>query len=140
MIRKINFVAVTASLLVIILSLIVMFGWFTSNKLFIQVSENFVPMQFNTALCFLLIGLGLLLTNFNYKKFVAIFCSIAAFIAFITILQDIFNISFYIDEVFFKHYITTKTSHPGRMAPTTATCFILASICTFGFNFTRNIF
>ena len=38
------------------------------------------------------------------------------------------GVSLGIDELFMDHTITTKTSHPGRMAPNTAACFTLLGL------------
>ena len=42
--------------------MVVLAGWYTHNAALIQVNPAFVPMQYNTALCFSLTGLTLLIT------------------------------------------------------------------------------
>lgn len=48
------FLALLGGALSLILGSSVLVGWYTHNAALIQVSSDYVPMQFNTALCFLL--------------------------------------------------------------------------------------
>jgi len=114
--------------LLLVLGLVVIFGWFTGSESLIQINSKFVPMQFNTALGFVLISLALMgLTN-NRKKFVK-YLGIALILwGGLTLVQHIFGVNFFIDELFMKHYITIATSQPGRMAPNTALNFLLSGI------------
>ena len=107
------------------LGLSVMIGWFTHNVTLIQVSAVFVPMQFNTALGFLLSGLGLLLTIKGYRG-AGTACGIFVLLTgLLTLTEYILGIDLGIDQLLMQHYITVETSHPGRMAPNTALCFSL---------------
>jgi len=116
------------SLGVIVIATIVLFGWYSKNLTLIQVNPNFAPMQYNTALGFLLAGLGIL-AFFSDKPLVA---KVSGFLLFslglLTLSQYVFGISIGIDEFFMRHYIDTKVSHPGRMAPNTALCFVLSGM------------
>lgn len=103
----------------------VIFGWYTHNISLIQVSPLFAPMQYNTALGFLLSGLSVLLLCANQNRLSKIIGLIVFSIGAATLCQYIFSLNFGIDEFFMDHGITTKTSHPGRMAPNTALCFSL---------------
>ncbi|MCP3871710.1 MAG: PAS domain S-box protein [Desulfobacteraceae bacterium] len=105
------------------LGLVVLVGWFSHNETIIQILPIFVPMQFNTALGFLICGIGLLLKPFGFNRIVTIFGLMAFVIGFSTLLQYIFNINLGVDQLLMDHYITIETSHPGRMAPNTALCF-----------------
>lgn len=120
--------AAASGFLVAGLGLTVMIGWISGQARLVQVFVGSVPMQFNTALCFLLCGLGLLLVVFGRNKLVAgSLAATAGLIAAFTIVEYITGISLGIDELFVRHFIQTKTSNPGRMAPNTAICFILAA-------------
>lgn len=112
--------------LALLLGCIVIFGWYTHNTTLIQVLPYFVPMQYNTALGFILISAGLLTKNFNYSIASKLFGTAALILGVLTLSEYIFNINLGIDQLFMQHYITTETSHPGRMAPNTALCFTLA--------------
>ena len=107
------------------LGLVVLVGWYTNNITLIQVFPIFVPMQFNTAIGFLICGIGILSQSFGRNR-LAMACGLTAVvIGFLTLLQYIFNVNLGIDQLLMKHYITVKTSQPGRMAPNTALCFAI---------------
>jgi PAS domain S-box-containing protein len=111
-----------------LLGIIVIIGWYTHNQNLIQVNPSFVPMQYNTALGFLLGGIALVLLYFNKERLAAFVGLTVLLLGIITIFEYLFGINLYLDQLFMKHYITTKTSHPGRMSPTTAFCFSLTGI------------
>ena len=117
--------AAVAGGLTTLLGLVVIVGWQTNNVTLVQVLPTFVPMQYNTALGFVMCGLGLLLIVFDRNRFAVPVGAIAALIGSATLLQYIFGLNFGIDQLFHDHDITVKTSHPGRMAPNTAVCFTL---------------
>lgn len=112
--------------LVSTLGILVMLGWHLHLVTLIQVLPEYVPMQFNTALGFMLCGVGILAVLYgNFKLSMA--SSIATLmLGLLTLFEYGTGINIGIDELFFRHYITTHTYHPGRMAPNTALSFALA--------------
>jgi diguanylate cyclase (GGDEF)-like protein/PAS domain S-box-containing protein len=114
-----------AGVLVSLLGILVMLGWHLHLVMLIQVSPEFVPMQFNTALGFLLGGVGILaVLSRNFKLSIA--CGIGILLlGLLTLFEYGTGINLGVDELFLDHYITTHTYHPGRMAPNTALSFIL---------------
>ena len=112
---------------VTLISISVLFGWYTNNTDIIQVLPSFAPMQFNTALCFFLCSIGGL-TIVAAPAFSRVLGLSVAFFAALSFSQYTFNINLGIDELFVDGAVMTKTSHPGRMAPNTAICFILAGL------------
>ncbi len=102
----------------------VMFGWYIHSPALIQILPQFVPMQFNTALCFLLSGVALLASGRSQRLSVAA-GGLVALIGFLTLIQYVLDVNFGIDQLLMKHDITVETSQPGRMAPNTALCFFL---------------
>jgi len=125
---RLKAVAVAAGALTTLLGVIVIVGWQTNNVTLVQVLPTFVPMQYNTALGFVLCGLGLIFGIFGRPRFAVFVGVLAATIGIATLLQYIFGFNFGIDQLFHDHDITVKTSHPGRMAPNTALCFTLVGL------------
>ena len=115
----------------ILLGSLVILGWFINSHYLIQTFQNYVPMQFNTALGFVLGGIGILFSNNSkiLKAHITSFILLA--VGSLTLLQYVFNVDLEIDQLFFHHHITINTSHPGRMAPNTAICLILTSLSLF---------
>ena len=120
-------------LLSFFLGSLVIFGWFTENVSLIQVSEAFVPMQFNTALGFLMAGLGVILSGRDKDSALYLYGLPGLgggllFLGLLTLIQYILHVDLGIDQAFMTHYIDLNTSHPGRMAPNTAVCFFLTGV------------
>jgi PAS domain S-box-containing protein len=116
-----------------ILGVIVLFGWYTHSPTLIQVHPSFVAMQYNTALGFLACGIGLLAIFKSKEKIIKSCGLFLIFLGSLTLIQYIFRLNFGIDQLFMEHYIDQESSHPGRMAPNTALCFLLV-----GLSFLRN--
>jgi signal transduction histidine kinase/DNA-binding response OmpR family regulator len=109
----------------LLLGVVVIVGWYTGNRTLIQVMPTFVPMQYNTALGFVLCGLSLTFAVAGRTRLCMVVGGLAALVGTATLVQYVFGVDLGIDEIFMKHEVTVKTSHPGRMAPNTAVCFTL---------------
>ena len=110
-----------------LLGLIVIIGWYTNNITLIKVLPNLGPMQYNTALGFILISASFFLSvlgKFNLSK---ILSCVILLMAGLTILQYIFEWNIGIDELFIKDN-TTDLPYPGRMGFNTALCYIISGI------------
>lgn len=112
----------------LLLGAVVLLGWYLHEPALIQVNPAFVPMQYNTALGFALAGLALLGLAWSKPKLAKVAGSITLVIGALTLVEYIFAVDLKIDQLFMEHYIDTKTSNPGRMAPNTALCFSLTGI------------
>lgn len=121
-------VALSTSIVLIVLGVLVILGWLAKIPALVQIHHSFVPMQFNTALGFLLVGAALLNVVLENRKLATGLAIVAGLVGMITLIQYIFNVDLGLDEFFMKHDITTKTSHPGRMAPNTALSFLTCAI------------
>jgi two-component system, sensor histidine kinase and response regulator len=111
--------------LAILLGSVVLLGWVIHSGLLIQVAPNLPPMQRNTAVGFVLIGLASLGIVINRPRILFIGSAGTATLAAASLLEYLFHTNFGIDELLGKGYITTLTSDPGRMAPATGLCFIV---------------
>jgi len=125
---RLGYAAKAAGSLVMLLGGAVMVGWFMDSTALIQLRPQLVPMQFNTALGFVLCATGLL--SLLYKQLhLAIACGVLlAGLALATLLQYPLGADFGIDRLLFEPDITTKSTFPGRMAPTTAIAHLLSGL------------
>ncbi len=103
----------------------VLLGWHSHTLALIQLNPSFAPMQYNTALSFLLSGVALVSLVWERSRVALALGTVLVGTALLTLSQYLFNFNLGIDELFLKSYVTTLTSHPGRMSPLTAFCFIL---------------
>ncbi|MED5550944.1 MAG: ATP-binding protein [Pseudomonadota bacterium] len=115
------------SLALIALGTVVMVGWWIRSEAIVQINPDFTPMQFNTALCFLLGGMGLAALAWRQVWIVRGCAGALALISGLTALQYLTGWPLGIDELFVEHFTTVETSHPGRMAPNTAFAFLLGA-------------
>lgn len=115
-------------LLTTAMSVIVLRGWFLQDASVVQVNPDYAPMQFNTALCFLLASGSLwLLSNRRLKSSLVLAISCAA-LSGASGLQYLLGINLGIDTLFVDPFTTVRTSHAGRMAPNTAANFFVVSM------------
>lgn len=117
-----------AGVLIITIGLLGLVGWYTHTLALIQVFPTFAPMQYNTALAFVLCGGGLTALVHGRPQVAMSLASAVATIGLLTLIQYVFGVHLGIDEIFFEHYETVQISDLGRMAPNTALCFSLASL------------
>ncbi|MBY0501968.1 MAG: diguanylate cyclase [Alphaproteobacteria bacterium] len=114
-----------AGILCAAIGIIVLIGWYTHTPLLYQFSAGLIPMYFNTAFCFILLGLGMSVLPAHYKK-MALFPAITTImIAGLTLLEYLLNIDFGIDQLFFKTYYNIHDPAPGRMSPNSALSFLI---------------
>jgi signal transduction histidine kinase len=133
--QSITLVAGGVSLL---LGLLVILGWHTGNHALVQLHPTFVPMQYNTALGFLVSGAGVLLLAAGLKMQAAVAGLVVAAIGVATGSQYLFGLHLGIDELLMNHDVTVGTSNPGRMAPNTALCFMITGSVLAGLPVLRN--
>lgn len=111
-----------------LLGLVVLVGWYARSPALVQVVPSLVPMQYNTALGFLLCGIGLLSIAWQRSRLAALFGATVGALGLLTLVEYILGLDLGIDQLLMEHYITVETSHPGRMAPNTALCFSMTSV------------
>ncbi len=109
-----------------ILGILVAVGWHTHQIALVQIHPSFVPMQYNTALSFILGGCGLMLLHWNHLRAAKLAALGPMVVGGLTLVEYLSGMDLGIDQLFMNHYILVQTISPGRMAPNTALCFILA--------------
>jgi sensor domain CHASE-containing protein len=110
---------------IVLLGLVVMLAWHFGFARIVQLHTTFAPMQYNTALCFVLSGLAALYAR-SRPRFAGALAIVVAAIGLATLLQYALGVNFGIDELLMRGHITVRTSHAGRMSPQTASGFLLA--------------
>jgi len=116
----------------------VLIGWILDIPVLKNISPNFVAMKANTAICFILIGLSLWLSqekrlgNRLCRK-IARFCAFVVFmVGFLTFWEYMLGRDFGIDQLLFKEPATSILTHsPGRMAFNTSIIFMIISTTLF---------
>ncbi len=112
----------------ILLGVVTIFAWYLKLFALIQWSDTLPPMQFNTAMGFVLTGFGLLAGNNGLTRILHICGALTFAIGFTNTAQYILNADFGIDQLLVDAYPVTGKSIPGRMAFSTAISFMLLGI------------
>jgi PAS domain S-box-containing protein len=123
-----------AGLISIIIGFTVLVGWALNIDVLKSILPNIISMKANTALCFILIGIALILLtqkkiNTRTIRIVQICAVIISIIGLLTIIEYLFNINLGIDQILFKETVgAVLTINPGRMAVITAINFLLIGL------------
>lgn len=131
---RLKLFSLISSIFVAFVGFIVLVGW-TKNVEFIKsLSPDWISMKANTAFCFLLSGLTLIIFNIEKRGsgshiLAYSFSAIVVSIASVTLYEYFFNANLGIDEFFFEDNSLFKgTAKPGRIAVGSAICFILFGV------------
>jgi len=98
------------------LGLTVVFGYCAHNTALLQIHPSFVAMVYNTALGFLLCGLGLVAISLGRVRLAAVGGVYAIITGLLTLSEYVFGKDFGIDQLFMRHYVLVANAYPGRMA------------------------
>ena len=104
---------------------LVVAGWLTVAVALIQVLPGFPPMQYNTALGFMICGAALLCAALDLRRPTALLGILAALIGSATLSQYLFRSELGIDQLLVETYLVTGVSNPGRMGPNSALALML---------------
>lgn len=120
-----------AGITVILVGSLVLIGWVSDIPALKSVLPGLVTMKANTAFGFIVSGVSLLLLSAKWSsqriRYIAQFCAFTtALVGLLTLNEYLIGWNIGIDQLLFKEPITAVgTSHPGRMAPTTAINFLI---------------
>ncbi len=113
-----------------IVPVMVLIGWWSEAAQVVQLHPDWAPMQFNTALAFLVMSAGVVTRKARWLTTLLPLGLGAA-----TLFQYATGWSLGIDTLFTGDpFIEVQASHPGRMSPATAGCFSLMSIGNYLFH------
>jgi CHASE3 domain sensor protein len=113
-----------AGVAVALFGLLIITSWYAHWRPIIQMLPNTAPMQFNTALCFIVSGAGLFLLTTRRADYATWLGGAVLFFTLLALLEYLTGRDFSIDQIFFKPYFQADTVYPGRMSPLAAVCFI----------------
>jgi diguanylate cyclase (GGDEF)-like protein/PAS domain S-box-containing protein len=115
-------------------------GWHLHLRMLVQVFAGSLPMQYNTALCWIaLAASGLILVRGRGPRFAVVLGgSFVALMGALVIYQSAAHRSLGIDTLFFYPWIRTLSADPGRMALTTAISFLTAGVALIIISFRRS--
>ncbi len=100
-------------------------GWHLHIQMLVQVAPGVIPMQYNTALCFIaLAASGWLAMRRGYRIAPAIGGGLVALMGGLVVYEYASGKSIGIDTLFFYPWLRTLSADPGRMALTTAISFV----------------
>src|SRR5271154_6910418 len=106
---------------VTVLGVLVLIGWNLHLPALIQLRPTLAPMQYNTAICFVLAGMALGASAWGRApRAVSILGGLIAVIGGLTMGEYLTHADFGIDQLLFRTYITTEVSNIGRMSPVSA--------------------
>ncbi len=108
--------------------LVAMAGWATSSAAIVQGGTAYVPMQFNTALCCLLLAVGLGMLGGPWHRRSWLLLVPVVVLAGASLVEEYVGVAWRVGEWLMPHPIVAEGVTPGRMAPNTATAFLLAAL------------
>jgi PAS domain S-box-containing protein len=111
---------------------LVVAGWLTVAVALIQVLPGLPPMQYNTALGFMICGAALLAAALDLRRPTALLAGLATLLGLATLCQYFFHADLGIDDLLVETYVLTGVSHPGRMAPNSAVALTLIGAALLG--------
>jgi signal transduction histidine kinase/ActR/RegA family two-component response regulator len=122
-------IARVGSVILLLLGVLVLLGWFWNVGLLTTVLPGRITMKPNTAIGFLFLGIALFLLTRNSKaRSNQLWCAGSALIVILvglcTLFEYLFKCDFGIDQLLFKDLV--QSIYPGRMAHVTAFNFCLA--------------
>jgi signal transduction histidine kinase/DNA-binding response OmpR family regulator len=122
--RRLLLFSRAAAYFAITVGLTVITGWYAHWTVVIQIAPSFPPMQYNTALGFVLCGSGSALLMSGRSRIASWLGGGAASLGLLTFFEYVSGKNFGIDQFFVRSGVLTATFSPGRMSPLTAICFI----------------
>ncbi|UXR63871.1 ATP-binding protein [Bdellovibrio bacteriovorus] len=116
------------ALSVLTVACVVLLGWVIQSASAVQVREDFAPMVVNTAISFFLISLSFLIQQGKFHRLAKYLSVFVGLLSALTLLEYLTGFDFGIDQLFVPAFYSMGVSAPGRMAISTAVCFLLLSL------------
>jgi signal transduction histidine kinase len=120
-----DWIIVGTAVLIILSSLSVCIGWWTRTPIMVQLSADDAPTHFNTALGFILLGLGEVGLVLHRRALVTLAAGTVLLLAAAEVAEWILGADMGIDTLFAVPFVGADALHPGRMSANTLACFLL---------------
>jgi signal transduction histidine kinase len=130
-IANLRSIAAWLALLVVLAGTVVLAGWMTGAGLLKSVLPGLVQMKANTALGFLCCGfaLWLVIRHPERRMLIRVLIGVAIVLGSLTLIEYLSSRNLGIDQLLFVESAgAIGTLSPGRMAPTSALCFVLIGL------------
>ncbi len=111
-----------------VLGSLMLVAWHLRIPSLIRMLPSDSVMPYNTALCFLLIGIGLYAVAAKRPWLAMVSGSISLVISSLTLSEYLFGLDLGVDQALMRNYVESRVAFPGRMALATAIAFLLSSI------------
>ncbi|WP_052417172.1 response regulator [Cellvibrio mixtus] len=115
--------------LVVLLAVIVIYGWLMHYPAVLQLHSNFLAMVINTAICFAVTGIALMAPAFvspataaRVQKLAGSFLLV---LGSLQLVEHITGVDLHLDFTAFHSWLLDGNPHPGRMPPNTVLSFWL---------------
>lgn len=125
-----KYLIITGLTTVVVIGLCVIVGWHLHLQSLVQIIPGTIPMQYNTALCFITLALSAMgiISERIPRPVCVITSSLVSLVGLLVVFQYLTGVSIGIDTLFFYPWNQTLSADPGRMALTTAFCFFISGI------------
>ena len=125
--RKASFLPISfgAGLAAVFIGGCALFGWREHLTWLEQTLPGVLPMKYNAGLGAIVAGCGLISLAFGRRSVAAILGSLLALFMILTLAEQVTGHDLGIDRLFFTSYFHSRDSHPDRISPLTAVCFLL---------------
>jgi PAS domain S-box-containing protein len=133
--RRNRVAAACLGALVLAFGTAVVAGWLLHLPWLFQIRPDWPPVQFNAAVGFGALGLGITASALGRNLAAGVLSVIPLAIGGITVLTWVLDLTPGIDELLFKHYVTTLTLIPGRMPVNNALSLFLGGAALAGMAF-----
>ncbi|WP_428329125.1 PAS domain S-box protein [Mucilaginibacter sp.] len=135
---------IITSIIIITAGTVIMLGWILNIAALKSIFPGFAAMKFNTALCFVLLGITLLVNQNQLKKYNAIAFIGSLFVttvSLLTLLQYILHNDTGIDNLILTDHTPQSARYPfpGRMTFNSALNFMLLSLGFLAQNFKNRL-
>lgn len=102
-------------------------GWWLQLDTLLRPFPNTAALKANAALGFFAVGLALLAIEYGKRAFAPV-AIVATLFGLLSLVQDVSNADFRIDQLLVRDHLLVDTLHPGRMSSLVAACLVLGSL------------